>query len=123
LLYSGKPDSAQQILIALPNSEQQLIPVEWTDQRDQPQFPPGVLFPLERLVVLRQRLDHILGKGDKQAILMVEEQEFNRPGDNHVNQGSAHALESIEPRTASPNYCASGSDVTPPMEPRNGDTA
>jgi len=107
-------------LIALPNGEQQLIPVEWTDQVNQSQFPPGVLFPLDRLVVLRQRLDHLLGKEDKQAILMTEEQEFDRSGGSYVvNQGSTHAVGSIESLTASPDYCASGSDVTPSMEPGN----
>jgi len=120
LLYGGKPNPTQ-ILIGLSNEEQQLIPVEWTDQVNHPQFPPGVLFPFERLVVLRQRLDHLLGKNDKQAILMAEKQELDRPGGSYVNQRSAHALESIEPRTASPDYCSSGSDVTPPMGPGNGD--
>ncbi len=107
-------------MIALPNGEQQLVPVEWTDQANQPQFPPGALFPLERLVVLRQRLDQLLGKEDKQAILMAEEQELDRPGGSYVNQGSAHTLGSIEPRTASPDYCASGSDAASSMEPGNG---
>lgn len=121
LLYGGKQDSTQ-ILIALPNGEQQLIPVEWTDQVNKPQFPPGVLFPFEHLVVLRQRLDHLLGKEDRQAILMAEEQELDRPGGSYVNQRTARALASIESRTASPDYCASCSDVTPSMEPGNGDT-
>ena len=119
LLYGGKPDSTR-ILIGLPNGEQQLIPVEWTDQVNQPQFPPGALFPFERLVVLRQRLDHLLGKNDKQAIIMAEKQELDRPGGSYVKR-SAHALGPIEPRTASPDYCASGSDAASSMEPGNGD--
>ena len=121
-MFGGKPD-ATQILIALPNGGQQLIPAEWTDQANHMQHPPGVLFTCERLVVLRQRLDHLSAKDDEQAILMVKEQELDRPGGIHVHQSSTSHLESIEPGTTCPDCCHPGTDAAAPMDTRNGDAA
>lgn len=120
-MLGGKPDPTQ-ILIALPNGEQQLIPVEWTDQANQIQYPPGVLFIFEHLVVLRQRLDHLVAE-EEQAILVVKEQELDRPGGSHVNQRSAKPLESIEPGTTCPDCCHPGTDAAAPMDTRNGEAA
>ena len=118
----GKPD-ANQILIALPNGGQQLIPAEWTDQVHHLQYPPGALFPFERLVVLRQRLDHLLEKDDRQAILTAKKEELDRPGGSDVNQRSANPLGSIKPRTTYQDYCDPGPDAAPPMDTGNGGAA
>jgi hypothetical protein len=121
-MLGGKPDTTQ-ILIALPNGGQQLIPAEWTDQANQIQYPPGALFSFERLVVLRKRLDHLLAKEEERAILMVEEQELDRPGGSHVNQRSTNPLESFEPGTTCPDCCHPGTDAATPMDTRNGGAA
>ncbi len=121
-MFGGKPDSTQ-ILVALPNGGQQLIPAEWTDQVNHPQFPPGAFFLFERLVVLRQRLDRLLEKEVKQAILTASEQELDRCGGSYADQQSANPLESDEPRTACPDHRHSGTDAAASMDPGNGGAA
>mgnify|MGYP007082012144 CR=1 FL=1 len=76
-LFGGKPDSTQ-ILVTLPNGSQQLIPVEWTDQGNHPISPPGAIFLFERLMMLRQRLDSLLEKKDRQVILVSSEQKLDQ---------------------------------------------
>jgi hypothetical protein len=121
-MFGGKPD-AEQILIALPNGGQQLIPADWTDQVHHLQCPPGALFPFERLVVLRQRLDRLLAKDDGQAIITAKKEELDRLGGSDVNQRSANPLESIKSRTTCQDYCDPGSDVATPMDTGNGGAA
>ncbi len=118
-MYGGKPDPTQ-ILIILPNGERQLIPIEWTDQVSQIQYPPGACFVFERLVVLRQRLDHLLSKDSKQTILTANEQELEQRGDSYANRRSTNHLESDESRTTGPDHCHSGADVATSMDPGNG---
>ena len=121
-MFGGKPDSTQ-ILIALPNGEQQLIPAAWTDLVNHTVYPSGVLFPGERLLVLRQRLDDLLAKEAGQAIITAKKQELDRPGDSYVNKRSAKSLESIKPRTAGPDHCDPGSNAAAPMDTGNGGAA
>lgn len=121
-MVGGKLDSTQ-ILVALPNGEQQLIPTEWTDLVQPPPSTPGALFLFERLVILRQRLDCLLEKEVKQAILTVNESELDRSGGSYVDQQSPNPLESDEPRTAGQDYCHSGRAVAAPMESGNGGAA
>jgi len=118
-MVGGKLDSSQ-ILVALPNGEQQLIPAEWTNQVEPPRSLPGALFLFERLVILRQRLDCLLEKGVKQAILTVSEPELDRSGGSYVDQRSPNPLDSDEPRTAHQDHCHPGRDAAAPMEPGNG---
>ena len=118
-MVGGKLDSTQ-ILVALPNGEQQLIPTEWTDLVDPPHSLPGAFFLFERLVVLRQRLDYLLEKEVKQAILTISEPELDRSGGSYVDQRSPNTLDSDEPRTAGQDHCDSGRDAAAPMEPENG---
>ena len=121
-MVGGKLD-ASQILVALPNGEQQLIPAEWTDQVDPPHSLPGALFLFERLVILRQKLDCLLEKGVKQAILTVNEPEPDRNGGSYVDQRSPNPLEANEPRTARQDHCHPGRDAAAPMEPGKGGAA
>ncbi len=121
-MVGGKLDSTQ-ILVALPNGEQQLIPAGWTDQVNPPRSLPGALFLFERLVILRQRLDCLLEKEVKQAILTVNEQEADRSGGSYVDQRSPNPLDSDEPRTTRQDHCHPGRDATAPMEPGNGGAA
>jgi hypothetical protein len=78
-MVGGKLDSTQ-ILVALPNGEQQLIPTEWTDLVDHPRSLPGALFFFEHLLILRQRVDCLLEKAVKQAILTGNEPALDRSG-------------------------------------------
>lgn len=121
-MVGGKLDS-NQILVALPNGEQQLIPTDWTDQADSPRFLPGALFLFEHLVILRRRLDSLLEREVKQAILTSSEQVLDRCGGSYVNRQSSNALESDEPRTTGQDYCHPGGDAAAPMEPGSGDAA
>ena len=118
-MVGGKLD-ASQILVALPNGEQQLIPTEWTDQVEPPHSLPGALFLFERLVILRQKLDFLLEKGVKQAILTVNEPEPDRNGGSYVDQRSPNPLEANEPRTARQDPGHPGRDAATPMEAGNG---
>lgn len=117
-MVGGKADTSQ-ILIALPGGGQQLIPIEWTDQVDHPRYPAGSYFPFERLVLLRQRLNHFLEKGVKQAILIVNELELDPCGGSDANQRSTNPLGTNEPRTARSNHCHPGADGAAPMDPGN----
>jgi hypothetical protein len=83
--FGGKPDPTQ-LLIALPNGGQQLIPIEWTDQFPRIPYPPGARFLLERLLTARQRVDLLMAKKANQAILMNTESTFDRSGGSHANQ-------------------------------------
>lgn len=121
-MVGGKLD-ANQVLVALPNGEQQLFPAEWTDLVDPPCSLPGALFLFERLVILHQRLDCLLEKEVKQAILTVCEQESDRSGGSDVDQQSTNPLGPDEPRTACQDHCHPGRDVTAPMVPGNGGAA
>jgi hypothetical protein len=121
-MVGGKLDSTQ-LLVALPNGEQQIIPTEWTDLCNPPRSLPGALFLFERLVILRQRLDCLLEKEVKQAILTVNEQEPDRSGGSYVDQQFPNPLGSNEPRAAGQDHCDSGRDAAAPMEPRNGGAA
>jgi len=118
-MVGGKLD-ANQVLVALPNGEQQLIPTEWTDLVDQPRSLPGALFLFEHLAVLRQRLDCLLGKTVNQAILTISEPELDRRGGSYVDQRSPNLVGSNESRTAGQDHCNSGRDATTPMESKNG---
>jgi hypothetical protein len=121
-MVGGKLDSTQ-ILVALPNGEQQLIPTEWTDLENPPRTLPGALFLIERLVLLRQRLDCLLEKEVKQAILTVSESELDRSGGSYVDQRSPNPLGSDEPRTTGQDHCYSDRDAAAPMEPGKGGAA
>jgi hypothetical protein len=105
-----------QVLVALPNGEQQLMPTEWTDLVNPPQCLPGARFLFERLVILRQRLDDLLGKEGKQAILTVREPEVDRKGGSDVDPGSPNPLGSNEPRAAGQDHGNPGRDAVTPME-------
>jgi len=121
-MVGGKLDSTQ-LLVALPNGEQQLIPTEWTDQADPPRSLPGALFLFERLVILRQRLDFLLEKEVKSAILTSREQVIDRCGGSHGDRKSSNPLESDETRASSQDHCHSGRDAAASMAPGDGGTA
>ena len=121
-MVGGKLDSTQ-ILVALPNGEQQLIPTEWTDLVNPPRSLPGALFLFERLVILRQRVDCLLKKAVKQAILTVNEPELDRSGGSYVDQRSPDPMGSNEPRAAGQDHCDFGRDAVAPVEPGKGGAA
>jgi hypothetical protein len=121
-MVGGKLDSTQ-LLVALPNGEQQIIPIEWTDQADPPRSLPGALFLFERLVILRQRLDSLMEKEVKSAILTSSEQVNDRCGGSHGNRQSSNPLESDETRASSQDHCNSGRDAAASMEPGGGGAA
>lgn len=121
-MVGGKLDSSQ-LLVALPNGEQQLIPAEWTDQVGPPHALPGAKFLIERLVILRQRVDGLLEKEVKQAILTVNEPEPDRSGGSYVDQRSPNPLGSNESRTTCPDHHHPGRDAVAPMEPGTGGAA
>lgn len=121
-MVGGKLDSTQ-ILVSLPNGEQQLIPTEWTDLVDPSRSLPGALFLFERLVILRQHLDCLLEKTVKQAILTVSEPALDQSGGGYVDQRSPDPVGQNEPRTAGQDHCDFGRDVVAPMEPEYGGAA
>lgn len=121
-MVGGRRDSTQ-VLVALPNGEQQLIPTEWTDLVHPPQCLPGALFLFERLVILRQRLDDLLEKEGKPAILTVREPGVDRKGGSDVDPGSPDPLGANEPRAAGQDHGNPGRDAIAPMEPGNGGPA
>ncbi len=108
-LFGGKPDPTQ-ILIVLPNGDRRLIPAAWTDLVFQVGYPPGVCFVPERLVILRQRLDHLLARGDEQVILLAKQVECKEPRDNHANH-TADSLGAVDSRTTDPDHRHLSPDV------------
>jgi hypothetical protein len=72
---------------------------------------------------LRQRLDGLLEKEVKQAILTVTEPEPDRSGGSYVDQRSPNPLDSNEPRTARPDPSHPGRDAAASMEPGTGGAA
>lgn len=121
-MVGGKLD-ATQILVALPNGEQQLIQAEWTDLIEPPRALPGARFCFERLVILRQRLDDLMKKEVEQAILTVSESELDRSGGSYVDQRSPDPLDTDGPGAAGQDHCYPGRDATASMEPGNGGAA
>ncbi len=117
-MVGGKLDFSQ-ILIALPNGSQQLIPIEWTDQVEHPQYPPGALFLIEHLVLLRQLLDQLLAKEDQQAILSTGEPVVDLCGGSDASQSASNPLGTNEPGTTRPDHCHPGTDATAAMDPGN----
>src|SRR3990172_5296484 len=117
-LFGGKPDPTQ-ILIALPNGEQRLIPSAWTNQVTQPSYPPGVCFLPERLLALRHRLDCLLERVSEQAILMANDIARDEPGGSHANP-SPDPLGTDEPRAARPDHRHSGPDALASAQPVSG---
>jgi len=118
-MVGGKLDS-KQVLVALPNGEQQLIPTEWTDQVKPPPSSPGALFLLDHLVILRRRVDGLLKKEVNQAILTVNESELDRSGGSDVDRRSQNPMGTDESRTASQDHRHPGRNARPPMETGNG---
>jgi len=117
-MVGGKLDSSQ-LLIGLPNGGQQLIPIEWTDQVEHPQYLPGALFLFEHLVLLRQRLDQLLKKEAQQAILTTGEPVLDLCGGSDANQSASNPLGTDEPGTTRPDHCHPGADVAATMAPGN----
>lgn len=108
-LFGGKPDPTQ-ILIALPSGDRRLVPAAWTDLVLQVDYPPGAFFVPERLVTLRQRLDHLLAHGDEQVILLAQKDERKEPRDHHANH-TTDSLGAVDSRATDPDYRPLSPDV------------
>jgi hypothetical protein len=120
-LFGGKMDP-KQVLIALSNGEQRLIPLEWTDQTSHPEYSPGVLFEPDRLLVLRQRVDQLLAKKHERAILVATDTEPNPSGGSHAESHS-ELMGTVNTRTARPDHCHFSPDaITPGQTTRGGNS-
>jgi len=117
-MVGGKLDFSQ-ILIALPNGGQQLIPIEWTDQVEHQQYPSSALFLFEYLVLLRQRLDQLLEKETQPAILSTGEPVLDLCGGSNANQSASNPVGTNGPGTTCPDHCHSGADAAAAMDPGN----
>jgi hypothetical protein len=120
-MVGGKLDFSH-ILIGLPNGSQQLIPIEWTDQVEHRQSPPGALFVFEHLVLLRQRLNQLLAKNGQQAILSTGEPVLDLCGGSDVNQSASNPVGTNEPGTTRPDHCHPSADAAAAMDPGNRGT-
>ena len=101
-LCGGKPDPTQ-ILIELPNGERRFVPEAWTDLVGQVDYPSGACFVPERLVILRQRLDYLLARGDEQVILLAKPVKCKEPRDHHANH-TTDSLGAVDSRTTDPDH-------------------
>jgi hypothetical protein len=118
-LYGGKPDPAG-ILIALPNGKRQLIPLAWTDQVSQIEYPANTYFLPENLIRLRQHLDDLIKQGaQEKAILMATEPDDIKPGGSRYASQS-NPMGSGDARIASPDHCDSGADAVGLLDAGNG---
>lgn len=120
-LFGGKSDPTQ-ILIALPNGEQRLIPSAWTDVEPPSLYPPSLCFLLEQLTALRQRLDALLAQARGSAILKATQIDPNEAGGSHANL-KFDSVGSAQPRAACSDYCHSSADAPASVEPDNGGRA
>ena len=118
-LYGGKPDP-NGILIALPNGKRQLIPLAWTDQVSQIEYPANTYFLPDNLIRLRQQLDDLIKQGEKEkVIIMATEPEDIEPGGSRYVSRS-NPMESGDARTARPDHCDSGADAARLLDAGNG---
>jgi hypothetical protein len=108
----GRPDPSY-VLVMLPNGERRFIPLAWTDQTTQVNYPPGACFLPERLLVLRQRLDHLLVRVGEQAMLQAQHNECKEPSHDY-DHCRANPLATTESRTTGPHHRASGADPAAP---------
>ncbi len=115
---SGRPNPSY-ILIALPDGERRFIPLAWTDQVAQVNYPRGACFVPERLLELRQQLDSLLvGVGEK-AMLQAQSNEHKEQKESHGNHRT-DPLGATESRTAGPHYRPSGADPAEASESTTG---
>jgi len=118
-LYGGKADPTG-ILIELPNGKRQLIPLAWTDQVSQIEYPTDTYFLPDNLIKLRQQLDDFIERGvQEKAMLKATEPENIEPGGSrYVSQSTP--MGSGESRIASPDHCDSGADAAALLDAGNG---
>lgn len=118
-LYGGKADPTG-ILIELPNGKRQLIPLAWTDQAAQIEYPANTYFLPDNLIKLRQYLDDLIERGTQEkAILEATEPEKIKPGGSH-GASQSKPMGSDESRIASADHCDSRTDVTALLDAGNG---
>jgi hypothetical protein len=104
---AGRWQDATQILIELPDGERCFIPINWTDRIVQPDYPPGVQFPLERLVILMQRLE-VMQESCKEDIMAAKTANESRGG-SHASVRSG-GMGTVDPP---------GTDADPPHPSAN----
>ncbi len=114
----GRPDPSY-LNIALPNGECRFIPIAWTDQAAPFSYPLGACFRPENLVTLRQRLDELLARLSKQAMLEAQASEHQEPRDSHADH-RAEPLGPTERRAARPDHRSAGTDAAAPPDRISG---
>jgi hypothetical protein len=105
---AGRWQDPTQILIELPNGERRFIPISWSDLSTEPVYPEGMRFPLERLVVLQQRLEAM--QVGYNLSIMAAKTEFKPGGGGHASFDSNH-LGSIDPAAANTDHPHLGADA------------
>lgn len=61
----GPRQTIGEIRVELPTGEQRTIPVEWTDQGEQEEYPEGVYFPVRNLQQLKEVLERLKAEQEK----------------------------------------------------------
>ena len=118
-LYGGKADPTG-ILIELPNGKRQLIPLAWTDQAAQIEYPANTYFLPDNLIKLRQYLDDLIEQGaQEKAMLEATGPEKIKPGGSR-GASRSKPMGSDESRIASADHCDSRSDVAALLDAGNG---
>jgi len=117
----GRPDPSY-ILIALPDGERRFIPLAWTDQVAQVNYPLGACFLPERLLALRQRLDPLLVRVGEKAMLQTQQNDPQERNNSHANYRT-ETLGTTESRTTGPHHCPTGSDPAAAPESTAGGDA
>ena len=107
--------SADEVLIQLPDGQQRFIPLDWTDQA-RPQITlPGACFLLVHLLTLRKRLEALSQENQKFGTIPSQSNQQVEGGRNG-KAGPVHVGPNY-PGAAYPGDCHFGTDDPAPIEP------
>jgi hypothetical protein len=74
----GRKQKINQVWIELPNGEQHLIPLSWTDREAGKNYPGGERFLIETLLQLQEMVDRKAAESNVKGKMVVEQK-----GDDH----------------------------------------
>jgi hypothetical protein len=94
------------VWIELPNGEQHLIPLAWTDRKPGQNYPSGARFLIETLLQLREMVDEQAAENGLKGKMVVEEK-----GDNHESRTDQPAVAADDERDTPTSDCCAGADV------------
>ena len=100
----GRRQTTGEIRVALPTGEQRTIPVAWTDQGEQEEYPEGVYFPVRNLQQLKEALERL--KAEQEKGIMAKDE-----GGNSHDTGRCRQLAGNASGKAAASDCDPGANI------------